>query len=204
MAHGGQKNIKAHKDHGRRAHGADKATRKARAKAQDPRYQEAMNATQRARASLDELIAEQASSPALGETPGAIYQRRQRELALERAQVIEDEYAQASLVAEQDAKDHEEIRSDLVLVKPRQPKVVEVECDRVYVKHVHEIDTKELPRSGDGNWAFSYQTARIMLKEGYNIKKVIEYTGIGLDDLSDIPIDSEGYVVVDEEEDENA
>jgi hypothetical protein len=131
----------------------------------------------------------------MGETPGAIYARRQAELALETAQTIEDEYANAEL------KNEETVAPVLGMFVPapkdvkKQPRVVEVEVDRVYVKQVHQIDTKELPQSGDGKWRFSYQTARIMLNEGYNIKRVIEYTGIGYEDLADIPIDSEGYVI---------
>ncbi len=195
MAHGGQKNLKVHKDHGRRAHGPDKATRKARAKAQDPRYRESMEATQKAREALDELIASQAENPAIGETPGAIYQRRQRELALERAQALEDEYARAELAAE--IVENVPAPPDTPVVKKvTRPKIVEVESERVYVNTTHRIDTSLLPKDGESKWRFAYQTARIMLKEGYNIKRVIEYTGIGYDDLSDIPIDDEGYGLV--------
>jgi hypothetical protein len=186
MAHGGLKNVKGHKDHGKRAHGPSKAVRKARQKAQDPRYLESMEATRKAREALDELIAAQADNPAIGETPGAIYQRRQRELALERAQALEDEYARAELASE------EPVRLSIVKKAP-EPKIVEVECDRVYVKQTHKIDTKALPQDGEGNWRFSYQTALIMVKEGYNIAHVIKYTGVGYEDLKHLPLDDEGY-----------
>lgn len=193
MAHGGQKNIKSHKDHGRRAHGPDKATRKARTKAQDPRYREAMSATQAAREQLDRIMAEQAENPAVGETPGAIYARRQAELELQTAQVIEDEYANAAL--------QEELRLTIVPAPKPAPKLVKIESERVYVRQTHVIDTTLLPREGEGKWRFSYQTAFIMLKDGYNIKHVVKYTGIGYENLEHVPLDSEGYMIQEGDED---
>jgi hypothetical protein len=187
----GKAQIQKRTDHGRRAHRTDKAVRKVEQRSRDPRWTEAMDATRDAQATLDEIIAAQKANPAIGETPGAVYARRQAELRLESAKVIEDEFANEELRIEEATK--------FTVVRPlnRPPRAVEVEveCDRVYVKQTHIIDTRELPQTGDGNWRFSYQTARIMLKEGYNIKRVIEYTGIGYDDLADIPIDSEGYVI---------
>jgi len=183
---------------GTRGHGKDKHTKKAEARERDLRYQEATEETRRAREALDELIAAQKANPAMGETPGAVHARRQRELALERAQVIEDEYAKKDF--DEAIESSEEV---ILTVVPRDKKqavahIQRAEVERTYKVFYHEIDTKELPQSGDGKWRFSYQTARIMLKEGYNIKRVIEYTGIGYEDLADIPIDSEGYVVEEE------
>lgn len=56
-----------------------------------------------------------------------------------------------------------------------------------------EFDVSTLPAEGEGNQPFAVTSARMMLKAGYHIKHVIENTGVGYNDLSDLPIDRDGY-----------
>lgn len=190
MAHGGIKNVQSRSDHGKRAHGQDKAVKKVNQRSQDKRRISSMDAARQAQDELEALIQHQLEHPAIGETEGAKYQRdlTERQQAYEAAKIAEKKKKPRPILA---------AVPDLPEFEP----VVEVEAERVYVKTVHKIDTTQLPVSGDGNWRFSYHTARIMLKDGYNIKRVIEYTGIGYDDLKDIPLDEEGYATSSGDED---
>jgi hypothetical protein len=51
----------------------------------------------------------------------------------------------------------------------------------------------ELPWEGDGNESRAIRQARAMLRQGYNIRKVVTQFGIGLKWLDDIPIDETGF-----------
>lgn len=57
-----------------------------------------------------------------------------------------------------------------------------------------------VPLEGEEKWEFAYTTARRMLKAGYNIKYVIEFTGVGYNELADIELDEDGYGIKPEEE----
>lgn len=190
MAHGGIKNVQGYKDHGKRHLNKDKSRRIQDKRSQDKRRVSSMEFTRQAQDELEALIQHQLEHPAIGETEGAKYQRdlAERQKIYDAAKARENEEKQQTVL---------KAVPDLPEFEP----VVEVEAERVYVKIVNKIDTTELPVLGDGNWRFSYQTARIMLKDGYNIKHVIKYTGIGYEDLADIQLDEEGYATSSGDED---
>lgn len=66
-----------------------------------------------------------------------------------------------------------------------------------------ETPSSELPLEGEGKWEFAYTTARRMLGAGYNVKYVIEFTGIGYSELADHELDEDGYGIKPEPEEEN-
>jgi hypothetical protein len=201
MAHGGQAKIGRRKsdDHGKRAHKKDKNAVKYNRRDSDPRIVAARAETARAQAELDRIIADQQANPVMGRTDGAVWAKEEAERKLREAWIEEvavEKSVPEELAFSPEPDDDLEFPDETPKLKVvKEPKLVEVECERVYVKQTHVIDTRELPQSGDGNWRFSYQTARIMLKDGYNIAHVIKYTGIGYEDLNDIPLDEEGYYV---------
>lgn len=73
----------------------------------------------------------------------------------------------------------------------------------VVIPEGHELTISVLPEddAGDGKWPMAYTTARMMLKQGYNIKHVTKFTGIKADELRDIPVDDEGYGIRKEDTD---
>lgn len=168
--------------------GKERQRRRADNRSRDPRYQAAQAATQQAQDELEALISHQKEFPNWGATEGAFID----------AQIKQKEEALAARQAEQKIIEDEPEIED----KVSQP-VVEVNRPR-------KFSVKRLPQDGEGKFPFASVMARQMLRSGYNITYVIEFTGIGYLELDDIEIDSEGFGVIasnkpdDEEEEESA
>lgn len=200
--------------------GKERQVRKRNNRAQDPRNQAAAEATQQAREELEELIRKQQEQPAMGETEGARYARERAEAEAALAAAEQDE-------REIEAEEFTEETGITVIPKRPCHKVARREehdehewdrgglkiktwCEGFTIKapefaepiNVKELVAPEIPDTGDGYWQFAYTTARMMLKQGYNIRYVCEYTGVGKLDLDDIPIDSDGYGIVEKKEEE--
>lgn len=220
MAHG-QGATGRRQNKGKRAHGTDPNKKKSVRRKSDDRVQAAAEATRQAQAELDALIEKQSKHPVVGEAAGARYAR---DLAAKQKAV--DAAAQAEADA---ACEKIEIRNPSWKMRPCpdskkcKPHVEHSwEQGGLQVKRwclgyaerkdestplksappVKRMRYSDLPREGDGKWEFAYTTARLMLKQGYNIKYVIEFTGIGLSELEDMDMDTEGYGVRPAEEED--
>lgn len=195
--------------------GKEAQRRKRDARDQQGRNAEAAEATRKAREELDLLIKHQQENPVLGETEGARYARERAEreetvaqAELDQAQVMyEDSEDQTDLpkrpchkVARREEHDeHEWERGGLKIKSFCEGFVVKVPeyAEPISVK---EYVAPEIPDTGEGFWQFAYTTARMMLRQGYNIKYVCEFTGVGKSDLDDIAIDSHGFGIVQKKE----
>jgi len=147
---------------GKRAHGTDKAVKKAEKRSKDERVQAAMEATRKAQAELDALIERQKKEPAIGEVAGAMYAAE-----LNKAQEAVDQAA------------------------AEQAKVVMPAKKTAASRRKHW--TESLRQDGEGNFPFALTMARKMLKQGYNIRYVIDFTGVGYLELKECPIDEDGF-----------
>ena len=59
-----------------------------------------------------------------------------------------------------------------------------------------------IPMEGEDKFRFASLTAGLMLKAGYNIRWVSEYTGLGYDDIKHFAeLDEDGYGIVEAKED---
>lgn len=149
----------------------------------DPRWQAAQAETAKHQRELDELIEMQKQQPAVGPVEGAAYARAQaeREEALAASQaaqrLLDEAHDEADTVAE------------------------ETEPVQVAAPKKKRFSTKRLRQEGEAKYPLAFTNAVMMLKAGYHIEYVIEFTGIGYLELDHIEIDSEGYGVVHKEED---
>lgn len=161
--------------------GKERQKRRAEVRSRDPRVMAAMAEVEAERAKLDALMAEQAAKPAEGVVEGALYAARRKEQ--ERA------LAKAEREADKIEVPEDEIIED-----------VEPEEGPVIVKS--KIDLRTLKQRGEDKFRFADMTARIMLKDGYNIRYVIEFTGLGYQDIKGYAeLDEEGYGVIPDETD---
>lgn len=150
--------------------GKERQKRRAEVRARDPRVQAAMAEVEAERKKLDDLIAQQEAAPAVGSVQGALYSAAKKEA--EKA-VLKAEKAAAKI--------EDEVT----------PKIVVEKAD----PGVHPI--WGIPMEGEDNFRFASITAGLMLKAGYNIRWVSEYTGLGYDDLKHYAeLDEDGYGVV--------
>jgi hypothetical protein len=186
--------------------GKERQRRKADNRSQQARNQKASEETQAARDALDDLIEEQERNPAVGATEGAMYAARRKlaeeELAKQEKLDIEAAPDDAALpvrschkaVALEDHEPHDWERGGLKIkswCKGYAPSFG-------FLAPATKAAIKNLPKTGDGEgyWQFAAMTARRMLTQGYNIKYVMEYTGIAASELSHIPLDEDGYGIV--------
>jgi hypothetical protein len=131
-----------------------------------------MEETRRHQEELDALIAQQKETPAEGATAGAMYaaELKKKEAEVEAARKVETRVA-----AEVTAK----------------PKPVKMKPEPRFKGGV--FNPLSLPQDGEGNWQFAAMSARLMFKAGYHAEHVIQRTGVGWLEISDLPIDEEGY-----------
>jgi hypothetical protein len=59
--------------------------------------------------------------------------------------------------------------------------------------HPLQIRFPDIPWEGDGDGTWTPGQARKLLREGYNIRKVVRDTSVGMKWLSDIPVDRAGF-----------
>lgn len=202
--------------------GKERQRRKRDAREQQARNAQAAEETEAARKALEDLIAEQEKNPAMGETEGARYARERREREEALAQAERDEIE----VAAEEARDPEEVGTIDLPVRPchkvakreehlaheweRGGLKIKTVCNGFSIKAPEFAEpvvvpmsevAPEIPDTGEGFWQFAYTTARMMLKQGYNIRYVCEFTGVGKQDLSDIPVDRDGYGIVEKKDD---
>jgi len=193
---------------------------KAEKRERDPRRVAAMEETQRHQAALDALMKEQQESPALGATAGALIQARidKQQENLERAQA-----EQARIEAESEAPEEaapiteapEQAEQDQEDEEPREKSGSDLEPVTLNGKELSEsglpylmppvkkLRVRDLPKGGEGNFQFAMMTARMMLRKGYHVKYVLEFTGLGYEDVRDIPLDAEGYGKIPGQEEDN-
>ena len=169
--------------------GKERQLRKRNNRAQTYRNQQAAEEVARHQKELDELIAYQAENPATGATEGA---RLQAEIEARHRQNMNDIELHAQQMEDEDERT-EELGDALVEAQP-------VTRTR---KQKERLDRRTLQRESDPKFTFALTTARMMMKAGYHVQYVIEFTGIGYKELDDFPIDDDGYAIVPvEEEDE--
>jgi hypothetical protein len=166
--------------------GKERQRRRADNRAKDPRYQAAMEEVRKAQEELDALVEDQKLNPAKGAVAGAMYATK-----LKNAQhkVLEAE-TKEDLVSGIKSAQSAGKETSLTTLNGR---VVDLSKSKSF-------STKHLPQSGDGNFPFAPTMARKMLAQGYHIKYVLEFTGVGYEDVRDIEIDNEGWGIVPEEE----
>lgn len=194
--------------------GKERQRRRADNRLLDPRYQAAMDETHRQQEELDRLIEEQKKNPAVGAVEGALIdaQIKERQQKLEAAQAAEEFARECSEVEESVTVPEKLVPDTVIAPAPLNLKYEYVEINGksksitslpYTAAPLRKIDKKKLPKSGDGNFQFSTTTARLMLKQGYNIKYVLEFTGVGYEDVSDLDIDEEGYGLREEAHEED-
>jgi len=171
--------------------GKERQRRRADNRARDPRYQEAMDQVRKEQEALDKLIEEQKQVPAVGAAAGAMYAARMKkaEEDLAVAKAAEEAIAAEEAVAEEAVVEYEDFEVDgIEIVAPVYPK----------------YSTKGLPRESNDKFQFASTTAQMMLKAGYHIAYVIEFTGVGMDELERFPLDDWGYGWPDRDDDETS
>jgi hypothetical protein len=123
--------------------------------------------------------------------------------------MAEKEAALAAAQAEQ-----ERIAAEEPEVKPaKKATAKKAAAKRTTVKKTGKFSISDLPVDSAPDLApFAVTQARQMLKAGYNVRHVIERTKVGWEELSDLPIDEDGYgnsnlkvlMLVDKEDDVSA
>lgn len=164
--------------------GKERQRRKRDSRAQQKRNADAAEETARHQAELDELIEQQRLNPVMGAAEGARIKaeiERRHKDNMERIE-REAEQAEAQEAMAEDLSDGV-VKETLPLRK--------------------KIDRRKLRKESEPKFQFATTTARMMMKAGYNIQYVMEFTGVGYDELKEFPIDDEGYAIVPDEEDED-
>ena len=159
--------------------GKERQKRRRTNRENDPRYQSAMEATRKAQADLDQLIEEQKANPALGTTQGAMYDAFYRQ-------------AQENLEAAQAAEARLEIEDSIADGAEAAFEAGKALGEKINGKF-KRFSVKQLPQVGDGNFPFAPTMAKQMLKQGYHIEYVLEFTGVGYEDVRDELIDQDGW-----------
>jgi hypothetical protein len=147
--------------------GVERQRRKRENRARQHRNQLAAEETAKHQQELDALIARQQREPAWGAAEGA---RIQKEL----------EQKHATRLAE------------IEVQEPPEDVVTDTADEATEI--VKKFSISSLPKdSKDDIEQFAVTTARLMIKAGYHAEHVINLTGVGWDELSDLPLDSDGY-----------
>jgi hypothetical protein len=157
---------------GSRGHGTDPAVKKAITRERDPRIQSAMDEVREHQEKLNALIEEQRKNPAVGEAAGAVYAAKQKKAHEELLIAQAKQDAIEAGAASEEVPD--EPASEPTPIKPK-------------------FSTRKLQKESTDKFQFAGTTAHMMLKAGYHIAYVIEYTGIGYLELADFPLDEDGY-----------
>ena len=171
--------------------GKERQRRRRNHRSQQARNIAAAEETARHQEELDKLIERQAANPAMGEVEGARIKAELEERHAARMAEIEAQHD-----AEENQSEEDQELDRIIAAEPEpepvpQPKPVLTELP--IKPRRQKVNVLKLPQDGEGNFPFALMTARLMLKEGYNIKHVIELTGIGYLELNDLPIDEQGY-----------
>ena len=177
--------------------GKERQRRRADNRERDPRYQAAMEEVRQQREALDALIEKQKLEPAEGKVAGAMNaaERKKAEEELLLAQARQDEIA-----AEAANQPEPEV------IEPIRYEDFQYEVDGKPYEGVGPVypkfNIKTLPKEGDDKFPFASTTAQLMLKAGYHIAYVVEFTGVGYDELRGFPLDHDGYGWADKDKDE--
>lgn len=147
---------------------ADQALEK---RLREERREEALAEARREQERLERRIAREKITPTMGPTLGALY------------------------VAEAEAEPEPEPVLEIVLEPELEPVHIAPEAPTP----VAPVDTPalallfpDLPWEGDGE-SRAIGQARTLLRQGYNIRRVVRQSGVGLKWLDDIPIDEAGF-----------
>jgi len=162
--------------------GKERQLRKRTNRAQTYRNQQAAEEVARHQQDLDDLIEQQRLNPVMGQAEGA---RIKAEIEERHRQAMAD----IELKAEQ--------------MEAEDERVEELSDAIVHESIKKKIDRRKLKKESDPKFQFGILTARMMMKAGYNIQYVMEFTGAGMEDLKDFPIDDEGYAIVPDEDEED-
>lgn len=165
--------------------GKERQKRRRLNREQDPRYVAAMERTREAQAELEALIRRQESEPAEGAVAGAMYAAEYNKThdAVMIAQAELEE-----LNVEWDPETESVVAAEPVVKITDKPK---------------KFSTKKLRQTGEDKFQFAGLTARLMLTAGYHIEYVLEFTGLGYEDVRHLEIDSEGWGVRPSDDDED-
>jgi hypothetical protein len=169
--------------------GKERQRRKRDSRAQQYRNQQAAAEVARHQKELDELIEFQKLNPGTGAAEGA---RIQAEIDARHKQRMADIELQANQIQGEDDTTEDLTEGLIEVVRPVRT-----------MKQKAKLDRKTLKKESDPKFQFAVTTARMMMKAGYNVKYVIEFTGVGYGELNDFPIDDEGYAIVPQEEEED-
>lgn len=168
--------------------GKERQLRRRNNRAQTFRNQQATEEVKRHQQDLDDLMAQQAANPVMGQAEGA---RIMAEIKARHRQNMAEIDLKADQMESEDERVEELTNGVVAETQPLLPKKL-------------KIERRKLKKESEPKFQFAETTARMMMKAGYNIQYVIEFTGVGYDDLKEFPIDDEGYAIVplDYEEDE--
>lgn len=167
--------------------GKERQLRKRNNRAQTYRNQQAAEEVKRHQQDLEDLIEQQRLNPVMGQAEGA---RIKAEIEARHQQAMADIELKTQQMESEDERAEELLNGAVAETKP-------------VVPLKKKLEKRKLKKESEPKFKFAETTARMMMKAGYNVQYVIEFTGVGMDALREFPIDDEGYAIVPEELEED-